>query len=115
MYRYRDSTLPKFRHLRVKRYCRAGRLQSVRSQRSSRETGAGSSWGNICGVNVQPLGDAFETEGTYSRSQRIEEGHINDTFILTYATENGEHRYVLQRINRTVFPDVPAVMENIAR
>lgn len=66
-------------------------------------------------MNVQPLIDGFSTEGTYLRSQRIEEGHINDTFIQTYATENGERRYVLQRINRAVFPDVPAMMQNIAR
>jgi len=36
-------------------------------------------------------------------------GHINETFLV--ATRSGE--YVLQRVNRTVFVDVDAVMRNI--
>ncbi len=35
-------------------------------------------------------------------------GHINDTYIV-YATPN----YILQKINKSVFKDPPAVMENI--
>ena len=39
-------------------------------------------------------------------------GHINDTYLLT--REDGT-QFVLQRINKNVFPDPPAVMENINR
>ena len=39
-------------------------------------------------------------------------GHINDTYLLT--REDGT-QFVLQRINKNVFPDPPAVMENIHR
>ena len=39
-------------------------------------------------------------------------GHINDTFLLK--REDGSP-FVLQRINKNVFPDPPAVMENIQR
>jgi len=42
-------------------------------------------------------------------------GHINDTYILT--TKKNKHivRYILQRINHTVFKDPPSVMRNIVR
>lgn len=39
-------------------------------------------------------------------------GHINDTYLLS--REDGTH-FVLQRINKNVFPDPVAVMENIQR
>ena len=37
-------------------------------------------------------------------------GHINHTFLVTTA---GAGKYILQRINSTVFPDTDALMENI--
>ncbi len=42
-------------------------------------------------------------------------GHINDTYVLT--TKNNKHvvRYILQRINHSVFKDPPSVMKNIIR
>ncbi|MBQ9112264.1 MAG: hypothetical protein IJY08_01665 [Clostridia bacterium] len=36
-------------------------------------------------------------------------GHINDTFLVTY----GKKRYILQRMNSHVFPCPEKVMENI--
>lgn len=39
-------------------------------------------------------------------------GHINDTFLVL--TQNGP-RYILQRMNRSVFHRPDQVMENIAR
>lgn len=40
-------------------------------------------------------------------------GHINDTFRLSYETENGIRRYILQRMNRSVFAAPEELMENI--
>ncbi|MCR5245055.1 MAG: aminoglycoside phosphotransferase family protein [Bacteroidales bacterium] len=45
-------------------------------------------------VSVKPLGDGF----------------INDTFI---AVADSGRRYILQRKNKNIFPDVPAMMDNI--
>ena len=39
------------------------------------------------------------------------EGHINGTYL---AVSSSGHRYILQKINRSVFPDVAALMENIS-
>ena len=35
-------------------------------------------------------------------------GHINDTYLV-----HSQQNYILQRINKAVFKDPPAVMENI--
>lgn len=40
-----------------------------------------------------------------------ERGFINDTFVVR--TEGGAPDYILQRKNHLIFPDVPAMMENI--
>ena len=53
----------------------------------------------------------FAIEGHATEVRPLGEGFINDTFI---ATTDGPHRYILQRKNKNVFPDVPAMMDNIA-
>lgn len=40
-------------------------------------------------------------------------GHINDTFRLTYETEKGVRRYILQRMNHEIFEKPVELMENI--
>ena len=53
----------------------------------------------------------FAIDGGVERCARHGNGHINETYLV--ATETGK-QYILQRINQTVFPDVPALMRNIA-
>lgn len=43
--------------------------------------------------------------------QRFGHGHINETYIAL--TDTGR-RYILQKINNRVFPNVPGLMANIA-
>lgn len=41
-------------------------------------------------------------------------GHINDTFLMRCQTpENGERRYILQRMNHDIFKNPPQLMENV--
>lgn len=41
-------------------------------------------------------------------------GHINDTFLLRYETpDQGEKKYILQRMNHDIFKNPPLLMENI--
>ena len=43
-------------------------------------------------------------------------GHINDTFCICVDTGDARPvRYILQRVNRYVFPQPERVIENIAR
>lgn len=54
---------------------------------------------------------AFRTEGVPVRWERYGFGHINETYRVE--TDSGSV-YALQKINRHVFADVPALMENVA-
>jgi len=45
----------------------------------------------------------------------VKRGHINDTYIVNCDHNGQSIRYVLQRINHTVFKDPPSMMENITR
>ncbi|MCC8176130.1 MAG: aminoglycoside phosphotransferase family protein [Bacteroidales bacterium] len=55
----------------------------------------------------------FEIEGQVTRVMPLGEGFINDTFVAL--TEGDSPDYILQRKNSEVFPDVPAMMDNIYR
>lgn len=52
-------------------------------------------------------------EGSVTEHMRYGHGHINDTFDVRTAAEDGEHRYILQRMNGEVFKDPVALMANI--
>lgn len=51
----------------------------------------------------------FRLVGEISDVRSYGNGHINETHLVTTT----KRRYILQRINHTIFRDVPALMENI--
>lgn len=59
----------------------------------------------------QHAAEQFQLKGNFASSERYGNGHINETYLVR--TSLG-HDYILQRINRRVFADVPALMRNIA-
>jgi len=66
-------------------------------------------------TDLQAIGASFGLPGWFIDGTPYGSGHINDTYAVLY-DEGGEIvRYVLQRVNRSVFRDVPAVMENVDR
>ena len=54
----------------------------------------------------------FNYPGKLIRIEQNTNGHINDTFFLTFATQNGLEHYSFQRINTSVFLNPKDVMEN---
>lgn len=40
-------------------------------------------------------------------------GHINDTFRITFDTEEGRRRFILQRMNKSIFTKPAELMENV--
>ena len=56
---------------------------------------------------------SFKIEGEIERIESLGEGFINDTLIVR--TKGSSPDYILQRKNRSIFPDVPAMMENIRK
>lgn len=57
---------------------------------------------------------AFPEFGKYIGFHPVNNGHINDTFVIEYEDENGKTlQYLLQRINTNVFKKPVELMENI--
>lgn len=56
----------------------------------------------------------FALEGRLIEKQPYGNGHINDTFLLTNETADGEKkRYILQRMNHDIFKNPQELMENV--
>ena len=64
-------------------------------------------------TNMLAIAEKFALEGTIVEIKALGDGFINDTFIVK--TEGDSTNYILQRKNHHIFPDVPAMMDNIQR
>jgi hypothetical protein len=65
---------------------------------------------------VSSIGNQFAVQGEFLLGEEIDSGHINSTYRATYRQKNGcEQRYVFQAINRNVFKNPYAVMQNVER
>ncbi len=65
-------------------------------------------------MNLETLAAGFQLEGTVDRVEAMGEGFINDTYIV-YTKEDTAPDYLLQRKNKKIFTNVPAMMENIVK
>lgn len=62
---------------------------------------------------LQEIASQFALKGAIKTIDSLGEGFINDTFLIR--TEDGVPDYILQRKNKSIFPDVPVMMENIRK
>ena len=62
---------------------------------------------------VQEAIDGFKLPGELKECVVYGNGHINDTYRLTYETPNGTKRYILQRMSCSIFKDPVGLMENV--
>ena len=58
------------------------------------------------------IAQKFDATGTINEIKPLGPGFINDTFIVKTEGE-GDRKYILQRKNHLIFPDVPGMMKNI--
>ena len=65
-------------------------------------------------MNMEKIAAHFQLQGAIDRVVQLGEGFINDTFII-YTKEDSVTNYLLQRKNKRIFTDVPAMMENISK
>lgn len=61
--------------------------------------------------NFKEICERFNIEGEFVSTEKYGEGHINDTFLV----KTTETKYILQRVNNTVFKKPEEVMENISK
>lgn len=64
-------------------------------------------------TNLANIKKQFAFEGTVKEIRPLGEGLINDTFFVE--TEGHSPNYILQRKNKNIFTDIPAMMDNIHR
>lgn len=57
----------------------------------------------------------FLIEGEFAGLKPYGSGHINDTYAVVFNQTRGLKRYLLQRINNTVFTNISGLMNNIVR
>lgn len=57
---------------------------------------------------------AFQLEGSPRDVHSYGNGHINDTYLVTYGDAGTEKKYILQRMNHSIFQNPQALMENVA-
>lgn len=63
--------------------------------------------------HLQNVVEHFLIQGTFKSIEQINKGYINRTYRVETLSENKNvHKYILQRINTNVFPDVDALMSN---
>lgn len=55
----------------------------------------------------------FAIRGTFTKSERFGSGLINDTYLCEFRDGNEIRKYILQRINTSVFKQPEQVMENV--
>lgn len=63
---------------------------------------------------MKNINGKFQTEGTFTELTPFGNGHINDTYCVTCRLENGgKKQYILQKMNKDIFPNPDELMENI--
>jgi hypothetical protein len=64
---------------------------------------------------IQCAAEQFQFEGGYIRAEQYGSGHINNTYAVYFGKNGGQHRYILQQINKSVFTKPIELMENVER
>lgn len=63
---------------------------------------------------LKAIASSFDTAGAVAEVKALGEGFINDTLTVVAVSSDGKKtRYILQRKNHNIFPDVPGMMHNI--
>ena len=64
-------------------------------------------------TDLESVVTQFDISGRLRGIEPLHMGHIHDSFISNWSGDTGEKRYLHQRMNRTVFPDLEGLMNNI--
>ncbi len=64
---------------------------------------------------LQEISKRFQIYGEILHAETLKIGHINETYSATYSQGGTRVRYIHQKINKNVFKNPAAVMENVMR
>ncbi|MFD2550954.1 phosphotransferase enzyme family protein [Bizionia sediminis] len=60
-------------------------------------------------IELETIGRAFGIKTPFKKHEALTSGHINDTYLVT---QWNDEKYIVQRLNHLVFPNIHAVMAN---
>ncbi len=63
--------------------------------------------------DIEKIAEVFSLKGDFTGYEKINNGHINSTYTLIFEENRKVKKYVLQKINTTVFKDPHKLMSNI--
>lgn len=63
--------------------------------------------------DIEEITGQFGFTGDFTGYEKIDNGHINSTFVLFFEKDGKTEKFVLQKINTSVFTDPEKLMENI--
>ena len=66
-------------------------------------------------AKLQEILSCFALEGEQVSIAPYGSGHINDTYRVVMQEQNGQYRYILQRMNDSIFTNPKELMENVVR
>jgi hypothetical protein len=64
---------------------------------------------------LQEISKKFQIYGEILHAETLKIGHINETYSATYSQGGTRVRYIHQKINKNVFKNPAAVMDNVMR
>lgn len=69
---------------------------------------------NLINDRIDEVAARFRTKGAAAEHAPYGNGHINDTFLVVCGTQEGERRrYILQKMNHSIFKAPEQLMENV--
>lgn len=63
--------------------------------------------------NINSIIDKFNFKGTLKKCEPFGSGHINSTYFAVFDDCGTERKYIIQRVNTSVFKQIDELMENV--
>lgn len=63
--------------------------------------------------NLNDVISKFKYKGELVSCEKFGSGHINKTYLVTFAEDGREQKYILQELNSEVFKNIDELMENV--
>ena len=63
--------------------------------------------------NINQILGSFRFKGELAECVPFGSGHINNTYIATFVSDDEQSKYIIQRVNTAVFKEIDALMENV--
>lgn len=64
-------------------------------------------------MEINDILEKFNFKGELEECNVFGSGHINTTYLAKYIENGKEKKYVVQKVNTNIFPDIDSLMNNV--